>query len=310
MNKRPCPVCKRDALVGQVSGKLAFAVQCDRCGRFILTNILISNLDGSKMMLPPDDLELLPYLSAHTRQASEGGTIVELSTENWQELARSHKRTPVSRKLVKFLELVAAQSAFPGHEVEMKVDLDYPLLDARSADEVGLYAEHWLDRGYLGHGPAGSTPSYSITVKGWEYLESLGRGGGVPGRCFVAMSFVPELEDAYNEGIAPAVRDCGFDPIKIDRVHHNEKICDKILAEIRMAQFLVADFTGHRAGVYFEAGFAVGLGRPVIWTCRHDQLAQTHFDTRQYNHIVWSGAEELRTLLRDRILATIPGAKL
>ena len=72
-----------------------------------------------------------------------------------------------------------------------------------------------------------------------------------------------------------------------------------------MAQFMVADFTLQRAGVYFEAGFAMGLGRPVVWTCRDDEFEKTHFDTRQYNHVVWSNHEDLRTKLADKIKATI-----
>jgi nucleoside 2-deoxyribosyltransferase len=119
------------------------------------------------------------------------------------------------------------------------------------------------------------------------------------------MSFDPTLDTAYTEGIQPAVSDCGFAPVRIDRVHHNEKICDRILAELRLAQFMVADFTLHRAGVYFEAGFAMGLGRPVIWTCRKDDLPNAHFDTRQYNHIEWETPSELRAKLVDRIRATI-----
>lgn len=99
-----------------------------------------------------------------------------------------------------------------------------------------------------------------------------------------------------------------MDPVRIDRVHHNEKICDKIIAEIRTCQFLVADVTLQRAGVYFEAGFAIGLGRPVIWSCREDDLKNVHFDTRQYNHIVWKEPTDLRIQLADRIKATIPGA--
>jgi len=97
-----------------------------------------------------------------------------------------------------------------------------------------------------------------------------------------------------------------MDPIRIDRVHHNEKICDKIVAEIRTCQFLIADVTLQRAGVYFEAGFAMGLGRQVIWTCRDDDLKNVHFDTRQYNHIVWKEPGDLRMQLADRIKATIP----
>ena len=56
--------------------------------------------------------------------------------------------------------------------------------------------------------------------------------------------------------------------MRVDFVEHNDKICDKIVAEIRTCQFLVADGTLQRAGVYFDAGFEMGLGRPVIWTCR------------------------------------------
>ena len=88
-------------------------------------------------------------------------------------------------------------------------------------------------------------------------------------------------------------------------MEHNQKICDKILAEIRLCQFMVADFTLHRGGIYFEAGFAMGLGRPVIWLCRHDDVDKTHFDTRQYNHVLWESPAELRDKLTNRIRATI-----
>jgi nucleoside 2-deoxyribosyltransferase len=69
---------------------------------------------------------------------------------------------------------------------------------------------------------------------------------------------------------------------------------------------VVADFTGDRGGVYYEAGFAQGLGIPVIWTVREDWLDRIHFDTRQYNHIHYATPEELRKALKNRILATIP----
>jgi nucleoside 2-deoxyribosyltransferase len=80
-----------------------------------------------------------------------------------------------------------------------------------------------------------------------------------------------------------------------------------IVAEIRRSGLVVADFTGNRGGVYFEAGFAMGLGIPVIWTCRDTDINAVHFDTRQYNHIVWKEAGDLREQLQRRIEATIPG---
>ena len=130
---------------------------------------------------------------------------------------------------------------------------------------------------------------------------------GIPGKCFVAMSFHESLKDAYEHGIYLAVKeDCKMDPVRIDLVPHNDNIVDKIIAEIRTCQFMVADFTGHKAGVYFEAGFARGLGRPVIWTCREDDFENRHFDTAQFSHIVWKDPGDLRMRLADRIKATIP----
>ena len=77
----------------------------------------------------------------------------------------------------------------------------------------------------------------------------------------------------------------------------SKNINDKILADISRAQFVVADFTHHPNGVYFEAGFALGLGKLVIWRCRLDEFRpdRVHFDTQPYNHIERSDILE-RTL--------------
>ena len=120
------------------------------------------------------------------------------------------------------------------------------------------------------------------------------------------MSFNNELNDIYVNAIDPACQACDFKAYRGDLDQHNEKICDKIIADIRTCQFMVADFTKQSPGVYFEAGFAMGLGRPVIWMCQEDNFGDLHFDTRQYNHIKWSTHSDLREKLRDRIQATIP----
>ena len=93
----------------------------------------------------------------------------------------------------------------------------------------------------------------------------------------------------------------------MDRIEHNNRIDDEIVARIRQCKFLVADFTIDRGGIYFETGYAIGLGRPVIWTVRHDRLETVHFDNRQYNFIQWRPDKllDLAFALRNRIEATI-----
>jgi hypothetical protein len=68
---------------------------------------------------------------------------------------------------------------------------------------------------------------------------------------------------------------------------------------------LVADCTGHRNGVYFEAGFAMGLGLPVIWLCRRGEFGKTHFDANHYRYTLWEKPDEIRKPLEDRIIGTI-----
>lgn len=106
-------------------------------------------------------------------------------------------------------------------------------------------------------------------------------------------------------GFKPGIEDSKyFKAVRVDSDEHNQKIDDRIVALIRQSGLLVADFTGDRGGVYFEAGLAQGLGIPVIWTCRIDYSDKLHFDTRQYNHILWRTPEELRDSLSNRIMAT------
>ena len=166
-----------------------------------------------------------------------------------------------------------------------------------------------------------------ITANGWEQITKWKHTDrSVSKKAFVAMWFSPRTDKIYSEGIEPAIKSAGFDPMIIRNKEHNNDICDEIVAEIRKSRFIVADFTGGsscekcescdknkdckdkvrpRGGVYFEAGFALGLGIPVIWTVRKDQLGQVHFDTRQYNYIPYETSAELQKTLYNRIVATI-----
>lgn len=128
-------------------------------------------------------------------------------------------------------------------------------------------------------------------------------------QAFVAMWFGEEMNEDYEEGIKKAINNTGYKPMRIDKKEDVNKIDDEIIAEIRRSHFLIADFTqgddGARGGVYYEAGFATGLDIPVIYSCRKDMVDKLHFDTRQYYHVVWETADELRDGLEKRILALV-----
>ena len=318
MAKHSCPICLADAEFTSLMPVTKSEIVCKRCGRFQITHAIDNwwrqERERHNGQLRPEEQTLLPYLSAHTRQATALVTI----THNWKELARLHTRTPVSQKRQRLLELISRRSASPGVWITLVPRLTTPLLDARDGQEFDFLAASLRERGYVQSRKVGVPGSedkqggysktktqYSLTMAGWDVLEPIA-GGGVPGTCFVAMSFDPSLNTAFDDGMRPAFEiDCGLRVVRVDREQHNENITDRILAGIRSAQFVVADFTKQRQGVYFEAGFALGLARTVIWTCRADDFEHVHFDTRQYNHIVWNDPADLRRKLADRIKATV-----
>ncbi len=119
------------------------------------------------------------------------------------------------------------------------------------------------------------------------------------------MWFREDLLPAYREGFEPTLKDLGYTPIRVDQGHQRDKVDDYIMASIRKSALLVADFTGMRSGVFFEAGLALGLNKPVVWTCREDCRGQIgeHFDTRQYPHLLWTDVPDLCKKLRDKIEA-------
>ena len=161
----------------------------------------------------------------------------------------------------------------------------------------------WLDRFKESDG------LYKVSVPGYEHIAEQARQTD-SSQCFVAMWFNPETDAAYKDGIKKAVDACGYKPLPINKKPDVIKIDDEIIAEIRRSRFVVADFThdpktGARGGVYFEAGFAHGLGRPVIYSCKKGLEEKLHFDTRQYYHILWQTPADLCTELQKRILAIV-----
>jgi hypothetical protein len=242
-------------------------------------------------------------LSAATRQAFDRGSVLRLDRENWSSLAQAHVATPVREKVRLVLESYGRRSKYPGDGVQFDEELDYPLFDAASPVECAYLLRHVYNTGFVENCGAGLT---CLSTKGWEQIQPSAGGGSIPGRCFVAMSFDQALDEAYFLGIKPAIeQDCAYSAVRVKEVHHNGDICDKILSEIRVAQFVVADFTQHKNGVYYEAGFARALGREVICSCQETDFGDLHFDTNHLNHLKWSTPAELRIKLAERIRATI-----
>jgi hypothetical protein len=174
---------------------------------------------------------------------------------------------------------------------------------SQNPEETTLLIDILEQSGYLKWGTTRGSNGH-LTTKGLLRAEALGTTGS-GSQAFVAMWFDVSMSGAWLSGFEPGIKAAGFRPVRLDDKDYVGGITDEIMAEIRRSRFVVADYTGQRHNVYFEAGFALGLGLTVIPTCRADENDKLEFDIRHLNTLPWKSHTELAEALNKRIRAVI-----
>lgn len=153
----------------------------------------------------------------------------------------------------------------------------------------------------------------TLTIDGWERFEHLQTQVADSKNAFMAMKFGnPEMDQVFLDCLKPAAKRAGYNLRRLDDEPRAGLIDDRLRLEIRTARFLIADLTHANPGAYWEAGFAEGLGRPVIYTCKqsifNDPATKPHFDTNHYLSILWDPANltEAEEQLTTTIRITLP----
>ena len=303
-NHRPCPICKLEQQHVRVwdHGE-RLTVECARCGKFTIT------ATAGRMA---EKKTLGPKISAWLRARSDAGAdIPEVNSNTLRDIEAALPTYRVSEKQLLLLRSFERRTEFPGQEITVTPEQDYPLAWASGENEFLYLLRALIERGLVRRtdGPSDLKDSFvfqfEITATGWTFLDDHARPSVISDQAFVAMSFSPVLKSAWEAGIRPALTKAGFRPYRVDVEPHIERIDTKIMTEIKNSRFIVADVTMQRQGVYFEAGYAFGLGLPVFWCVRSDDLPNVHFDTRQYNHVVWNDEAHLAEQLYFLVSAII-----
>ena len=298
-DEEKCPLGDHEATRKLLGSGLRYRIKCEVCGGYEISREAMWVLEA--LDSPVRGREHM--LSGLARQRFEQGDPITILKDNVENLVESvvPPRSP-EEVLDNTLTWIGNRVTDFYEYTELRPDTDYPLAFAKSHTALQHTLRHATDSGYV----ARKGYLVRLTPKGWERLDKIRSGQMESNQAFVAMWFAPEMEAVWKSGFKPALEAVGFRASRIDEEQFNDKIDDRIIAAIRRSGLLVADVTRHRQGVYFEAGFAMGLGRPVIWTCSRDDIDKAHFDTRQYNHIVWEDATDLQEKLINRIEATLP----
>lgn len=114
---------------------------------------------------------------------------------------------------------------------------------------------------------------------------------------FVITSFAPDMEPIFL-AVAAAAHAVGLRAERVKDVKGDYRITDKVLAMIRQARLIVVDLTHERPNVYFELGYARGLGKTVITILRTGTVA--HFDVRDWTYLEYFDSRPLEGDLVER----------
>jgi hypothetical protein len=254
-----CPICSQKVEPDGPYFGGSEMLKCVRCGKYeigIMARHEISHWSQQQRV----------NLSGFVRE-NQGCNIVSSNLSQFKNLPN----LTVGESAEKIMMLLAKNFTRPGEVADLSSNTYFECLAVgrlTKQEELRFFLHDYLygERGFLLRHELvtelGDDSRYSISPKGWAYIESLRHKNVDSQISFIAMWFDETVNDAWL-AIDKAIRAAGYEPLRIDQKHHNNKIDDEIIAAIRRSKFLVADFTGQRGGVYFEAGFARGL-----WACQ------------------------------------------
>lgn len=120
------------------------------------------------------------------------------------------------------------------------------------------------------------------------------------GYVFVAMPIGPANPfDDVLDAIKETCERCGLTAERVDEAQANERITDRILESIQKSEYVIVDLTESRPNVFYEAGYAQGIGKLPIYIAR--QGTQIEFDLKDYPVIFFESYRELKSGLEARL---------
>lgn len=287
-----------------------YSIECKVCGRYRITYEAYEDIPNMREILNKDNKRLY---CGYIREVTDRGHEIEpITRENCIHiLASMFIPETLKEQLDKFILFLYRRSrnTIFGGVISFNLINDYSILYAKDSLESKNIIKEFLYKDLYRLTDHGEYKyNATLTAKGIEYAEALLNNQSESNKGFVAMWFHNDMFKIFNEIKTEVDKQTNYELFIIPLKEHNQDINDEIIAEIRRCRFMIADFTGHRGGVYYEAGFAYGLGKEVIFSCRQDwfnKYKKPHFDVEHRNFIIWANSREFGEKLVNRIKATI-----
>lgn len=292
-------------------GRDGLFVDCRRCGPYFLS--------GTLQVTLPDDLDddtsKRSLLSHAIRKMQRQHEIPFLDSYIARQILAGSLPSAFEQA-DNFITWLGEALPGPGETIWVEPSTHQSIMGAHTPEGFGFVLDYIFDQGFL-EGNRSKTIGapgrayVTLSFGGLRHLSELKKGRAASRRAFLASKWGDDTLDQVVASIfRPAIQKTGFHLQRLDDAPRAGLIDDRMRTEIRLARFLIADLTHENAGAYWEAGFAEGLGKPVIYTCERAKFEEhkTHFDTNHHLTVLWSIDNAARTEedLKATVRATLP----
>lgn len=307
-----CVVCKSAScmLVGSVGLKTRY--ECEICGRYdASSSVLEDGLDTQHDRLTSIQRAVLSH---RIREANDVRNVTPLLTTYEVEdiIANGRLPSPI-QQAISIIRFVGDRVAASGIPVNHLPPYFHAAVGSPNRNSAMSIARQLVHTGSLKAIEAGEMQSpdqiiqVDLTLKGWERYEAERHGQLSGNYGFIALKFGdPVLDPFVKDIIKPAISALGFELVDMRDAAEAGVIDNVMRARIRDSAFVLVDLTHANEGAYWEAGYAEGLGKPVLYLCNRQVFDETgtHFDTNHCTTVLWDAAtpepftEELKATLR------------
>jgi len=308
-----CPVCNTELRKRQPNpeGRDGTFYSCPLCGDFFLSGSLIVSLPNYLH----SSKDATHKISHAIRVMQNNNEVVELNTATIQEIDKQPLPTPKEQADL-LLRWLAKNQEGPGEMIDVAAGTHRAVIGAKSEEGFELIIEYLLEQQLIkgelleSYGSSGKA-EITLSMQGWVYVEELLSGKASYRKAFMAMKFGDQqLNEILESVFKPCVKEAGFELFKLDDKPKAGLIDNMMRVEIQSSDFIIADLSHDNLGAYWEAGYAEGLGKPVIYTCEKSKFkeSKTHFDTNHHLTIIWDmdSPNEAGEQLKATIRATLP----
>ena len=292
-----CPIC-RNADGGSCQefspGEThSLGFECEVCGMYIIRPLLLMNeIRGDKRPLAPIQRALLSHRLCMASRAGKSLTI----TSDWLEYLLENNTLPnpvvQTTNMVRYIGDEVSRSGSAIEQFPVNFHTIIGALNRKSAVRLAKELEERkiLTADLTGH-PSPEFINISLSLDGWERYEVEKRGQFEGKYGFLAMQFRDsELDPFVKDVVKPTVKEgIGYDLVDMRDVGRAGVIDNIMRTQIRDAAFVIVDLTHDNSGAYWEAGYAEGLGKPVLYICEKTKFDEkkTHFDTNHCLTVPW-----------------------